>query len=139
MGVAKMCVGGVEQACTVQDINAVGACAISNCSGVLGGDLAVCLLDACEEAYANISVTCQGCALETLRDSDAGMNTILMACGRDGVTGWVEPVYTELPDFSPAHQEQGLCDGLDNNCDGQVDEGCACTPGMSEACGRAVG
>lgn len=27
-----------------------------------------------------------------------------------------------------------ICDGKDNNCNGQVDEGCDCTDGMSEAC-----
>ncbi len=26
------------------------------------------------------------------------------------------------------------CDGVDNNCDGRVDDGCACRPGTSEAC-----
>jgi len=32
-----------------------------------------------------------------------------------------------------------ICDGADNNCDGIVDEGCECAPGQSEACGRDVG
>ncbi len=26
------------------------------------------------------------------------------------------------------------CDGRDNNCDGQIDEGCACTPGQTRSC-----
>jgi hypothetical protein len=27
-----------------------------------------------------------------------------------------------------------ICDGLDNNCNGQVDEGCLCTPGTFQSC-----
>ena len=32
-----------------------------------------------------------------------------------------------------------VCDGLDNNCNGTVDEGCDCTPGQTRACGLNVG
>ena len=31
------------------------------------------------------------------------------------------------------------CDGLDNDCDGNTDEGCACTPGETQPCGLDVG
>jgi beta propeller repeat protein len=31
------------------------------------------------------------------------------------------------------------CDGLDNDCDGTTDEGCACVVGTTQACGSAVG
>ncbi|MBI2391226.1 MAG: hypothetical protein HYV09_16675 [Deltaproteobacteria bacterium] len=32
-----------------------------------------------------------------------------------------------------------VCDGLDNNCDGAVDEGCACKNGDTRPCGSTVG
>ena len=30
--------------------------------------------------------------------------------------------------------EAGLCNGLDDDCDGEVDEGCPCTPGQTQRC-----
>jgi len=34
----------------------------------------------------------------------------------------------------PGQPGTETCDGKDNDCDGTVDEGCACTPGKTEAC-----
>ncbi len=33
----------------------------------------------------------------------------------------------------------GLGNGLDDNCDGEVDEGCGCTPGETRPCGTSTG
>jgi len=35
--------------------------------------------------------------------------------------------------------EESSCDGKDNDCDGEADEGCACTPDAQIACGTDVG
>ncbi len=37
----------------------------------------------------------------------------------------------------PAAAEK--CDGIDNDCDASVDEGCACSPGSYSVCGTSVG
>ncbi len=64
------------------------------------------------------------------------------ACG--GVAGWQGCGFAE---YSKAAAAQGAiyeanetrCDGKDNDCDGAVDEGCACSDGQSQACGQNVG
>jgi len=32
-----------------------------------------------------------------------------------------------------------ICDGLDNDCDGVVDEGCSCVNGANKSCGSNIG
>ena len=40
--------------------------------------------------------------------------------------------------YDPADHPE-ICDGLDNNCNGVVDEGCSCEPGQTQPCGTDVG
>ncbi len=46
----------------------------------------------------------------------------------DGTSDWGRCVGSSTPESTEA------CDGRDNNCNGQVDEGCSCTPGTTRSC-----
>jgi len=44
------------------------------------------------------------------------------------------------PDYGSSYQAtETMCDGLDNDCDGTIDEGCACLDGHTQPCGSAIG
>jgi MYXO-CTERM domain-containing protein len=66
------------------------------------------------------------------------------AAGCGGASGWQTCGQAE---YAAAAGKQGatyqltetLCDGKDNDCDGAVDEGCACTDGQTQPCGQNVG
>ncbi len=44
------------------------------------------------------------------------------------------PIQAECLSEMASEAAAGLCDGLDNDCDGQVDEGCTCSPGQTQPC-----
>jgi len=51
-------------------------------------------------------------------------------------TDWVDPSYTGIAGYELVEQ---ACDSLDNDCDGNVDEGCDCTTGDTQPCGNDAG
>ena len=53
-----------------------------------------------------------------------------------GPQRWIEPDYGRLPGYEPRELS---CDGLDNDCNGTVDQGCPCQAGQTRPCGYEEG
>jgi hypothetical protein len=56
-----------------------------------------------------------------------------------GADGWSPCGPLEYGERWVADEGDADCDGLDNDCDGQTDEGCACPPAGEQSCGLDVG
>jgi hypothetical protein len=78
------------------------------------------------------------CTLGTTRDCYSGptgtMGTGMCRSGfqrcverGDGGSVWTACLQVSTP-------EPEVCDGADNDCNGQIDEGCGCTPGQTRSC-----
>ncbi len=81
---------------------------------------------------------------DSMTDEDIGAPSCMLTegvcagavqrCGPDGF------VMCEATDYGADFEmDETACDGLDNDCDGTTDEGCACADGATQACGSMIG
>ena len=148
------CEGGVcgaalvcEQGACVEPCGGVGelCCDGEVCEGAL-----VCEDGACEDITGQLGGPCFGngtCNAGLLCEADACVPTcegsappasmnqgvcvgLLKVC--EGTT-WVDPDFTEVEGYGVGDD---CGDDLDNNCDGQTNEGCECRPEAQQSCGN---
>ncbi|MBW2461428.1 MAG: putative metal-binding motif-containing protein, partial [Deltaproteobacteria bacterium] len=81
---------------------------------------------------------------DTMTDEDITAPTCRLTVGvcagavaRCGASGFTECDGTDYGGDYEA--DETACDGMDNDCDGTTDEGCTCTPGMTQPCGSDIG
>ena len=137
------CIYGDEQVCGSD----VGECTTGIETCTVNGDFSEC------NAVGPAAEVCDGKNNDCDDETDEGLiapNCALQqgvcagtkkTCG--GVDGWLDCTATTFGgDYVGSENgatDVAHCDGLDNDCDGQTDEGCPCSTGESALCGSSTG
>ncbi len=109
----QTCAGAVWGACTGEIVPTAELCngRDDDCDGMS------------DELFLDLGTDCDG--------ADADMcNEGMRVCSSDGAS-------TVCNDETGDTAE--VCNGVDDNCDGTIDEGCSCTTGATQPCGTSVG
>ncbi len=133
-GLDNDCDGQLDEGITIACGTSVGQCSqgVSECED---GSFGVCRDDIgpAEELCDGLDNNCDG-------QIDEGLTRV---CGSNEgicITG-IQTCYHGEWGSCVGETQATLetCDGLDNNCDGQIDEGCECVNGTLQVCGSTVG
>ncbi len=93
----------------------------------------------CDDGSTPTVETCNGRDDDCDGETDEGLwRNCYNGCGEPGIEicrsgDWVDCT-------APVPMAEELCgDGIDNDCNGQIDDGCGCTNGSKQSCGTDVG